>query len=98
MAAAEDGLRAAASRAGVEFCLNRVGSMLTIFFGVARVHDYDTARRADTDRFARFFRGMLAEGISLPPSQFETMFVSLAHDEARIGHLVEAARRVLADC
>ncbi|HLY37625.1 MAG TPA: glutamate-1-semialdehyde 2,1-aminomutase [Candidatus Binatia bacterium] len=95
-ALAEDGLRTAASRARVEVCVNRVGSMLTIFFGVARVHDYETARRADTGRFASFFRGMLAEGIYLPPSQFETMFVSLAHDEAGIGRLVEAARRVLA--
>jgi len=95
-ALAEDGLRAAVSRAGAEACVNRVGSMLTIFFGVAKVRDYETARRADAGRFARFFRGMLAEGVYLPPSQFETMFVSLAHDEASIGRLVEAARRVLA--
>ena len=96
-ALAEDGLRAAASRSGGEVCVNRLGSMLTIFFGVPRVRDYETARRADTGRFARFFRGMLAEGIYLPPSQFETMFVSLAHDEASIERLVVAARRVLAD-
>ena len=97
-ALAEDGLRAAAARADVPFCLNRVGSMMTLFFGVTDVRDYETARRTDTGRYARFFHGMLEHGIYLPPSQFETMFVSLAHDDATIARLVEAARRVLPAC
>jgi hypothetical protein len=90
-------MREAAHAAGVAACVNRVGSMLTLFLGVERVFDYDSARRADTARFARFFRGMLDEGIYLPPSQFEAMFVSLAHTESDIETLARAARKVLAD-
>ncbi|TMA48497.1 MAG: glutamate-1-semialdehyde-2,1-aminomutase [Deltaproteobacteria bacterium] len=77
-------------------CVNRVGSMLTLFFGVERVRDYGDVRRADTAAFARFFHGMLAEGVYLPPSQFEAMFLSLAHTEADIDRLGRAARTVLA--
>jgi glutamate-1-semialdehyde 2,1-aminomutase len=51
---------------------------------------------ADTERFARFFRGMIAEGVYLPPSQFEAMFVSLAHDESHVERLGAAAKKVLA--
>ena len=94
-ALAERGLVEAARAAGVAACVNRVGSMLTLFLGVERVSDYDGARRADTARFARFFHGMLDEGIYLPPSQFEAMFVSLAHTESDIDRLVRAARKVL---
>ena len=92
---AERGLVDAARAARVPACVNRVGSMLTLFLGVERVSDYDGARRSDTSRFARFFRGMLDEGIYLPPSQFEAMFVSLAHTEADIERLARAARKVL---
>jgi glutamate-1-semialdehyde 2,1-aminomutase len=94
-ALAENGLRQAAAAAGVRASVNRVGSMLTLFLGVEEVGSYAAARRADTARFARFFRGMLEEGIYLPPSQFEAMFISLAHTEADIERLVAAARKAL---
>jgi len=97
-ALAERGLTEAASAAGVSACVNRVGSMLTLFLGVDQVRDYATARRADTARFARFFRGMLDQGIYLPPSQFEAMFLSLAHGEDDVDRLAGAARTVLATC
>src|SRR5881628_711464 len=96
-ALAERGLVEAALAAGVAACVNRVGSMLTLFLGVERVSDYDGARRSDSARFARFFRGMLEEGIYLPPSQFEAMFVSLAHTEGDLERLARAARKVLVD-
>jgi len=96
-ALAERGLVEAALAAGVAACVNRVGSMLTLFLGVERVSDYDGARRSDSARFARFFRGMLEEGIYLPPSQFEAMFVSLAHTEGDIERLARAAKKVLVD-
>ena len=96
-ALAEAQLRDAIAVAGVPACVNRVGSLLTLFFGVEEVRDYASARRADTVRFARFFRGMLAEGMYLPPSQFEAMFLSLAHTEADVERLGRAARKVLAD-
>ncbi|MCW5889375.1 MAG: glutamate-1-semialdehyde 2,1-aminomutase [bacterium] len=92
---AEEGLTAALAAAGRTGCVNRVGSMLTLFLGVDRVTDYASATRADTEAFGRFFRGMLDEGLYLPPSQFEAMFISLAHGEADIDRLVQGARRVL---
>jgi glutamate-1-semialdehyde 2,1-aminomutase len=76
--------------------VNRVGSMLTLFFGIEQVRSYADAMRSNTDRFARWFRAMLEEGIYLPPSQFETFFVSLAHDETHVAELGRAARRALA--
>jgi glutamate-1-semialdehyde 2,1-aminomutase len=60
------------------------------------VRDFPSASAADAEAFGRFFRGMLSEGIYLPPSQFEAMFLSLAHTESHIDSLVAVARRVLA--
>jgi len=93
---AEAGLRDALAAGGVRGCVNRVGSMLTLFLGVDGVRDFQSATRADTAAFGRFFLGMLDQGVYLPPSQFEALFLSLAHDEADIDQLVGAARRVLA--
>lgn len=63
----------------VKATINRVGSMLTLFFGVDQVRDADEARLCDRERFARFFHGMLERGIYLPPAPFEALMVSLAH-------------------
>lgn len=93
---AEGALRAALAATSTVGTVNRVGSMLTLFFGVERVGSYADAVRSDTDRFAHWFRAMLDEGIYLPPSQFEALFVSLAHDEAHIATLQQAATRALA--
>jgi len=88
----ETGLADAAQRAGVALHINRVGSMLTPFFTDAdAVRDYDGATACDTAAFARFFGKMLDEGVTLPPSQFEAWFVSLAHDDAAIDETIEAA-------
>src|SRR5437870_4677389 len=96
-ARAEELLGQALAAARTPGCVNRVGSMLTLFFGVERVRDHRDACRSDSARFARFFRGMLEEGIYLPPSQFEAMFVSLAHTEGDIERLARAAKKVLVD-
>jgi glutamate-1-semialdehyde 2,1-aminomutase len=90
-----DGLLAAARAAGLPACVNRVGSMLTLFFCQGPVTDYASAKTADTALFGRFFRGMRDHGVFLPPSQFEAMFVSLAHTEAQIDHICKAAHSVL---
>jgi glutamate-1-semialdehyde 2,1-aminomutase len=95
-ALAEAGLLDALAHAGVRGCVNRVGSMLTLFLGVDPVSNYADTQRADAARFARFFRAMLDEGVYLPPSQFEAMFVSLAHTEADVERLGQAARSALA--
>ena len=86
-----DGLIGLARRAEVDVQLNRVGSMFTLFFVDAPVTDYATAKRADTDRYARFFRAMLERGIYLPPSQFEACFLSLVHMDAEIEETLATA-------
>jgi glutamate-1-semialdehyde 2,1-aminomutase len=88
----EAGLRRAAKDAGATVTVNRVGSMITVFFCAGPVTDYASAKASDTGRFARFFHAMLERGVSLPPAQFEAAFVSLAHGEAEIDTTVAAAR------
>ncbi|MBA2540428.1 MAG: glutamate-1-semialdehyde 2,1-aminomutase [Deltaproteobacteria bacterium] len=92
-----DGLLAAAKAANVPACVNRVGSMLTVFFCTGPVTDYATAKTADTARFGTFFRKLRDRGVFLPPSQFEAMFVSLAHTDEDIQQIVTEARVALAD-
>ena len=94
-AALEQGLRRAADKAGVELTVNRVGSMLTGFFCAGPVQDYASARRADTKRYARFFHGMLKRGVFLAPSQFEAVFVSLAHTDADVELAARAAEEAM---
>lgn len=89
-----EGLRQAIMDAGLTACVNQAGSLLTIFFGVNEVHDYATATRSDTQMFARYFQQMIERGIYLPPSQFEAMFISLAHGDAEIQETVYAAKEV----
>jgi glutamate-1-semialdehyde 2,1-aminomutase len=76
--------------------VNRAGSMLTWFFTDGPVTDYESAKRSDTERFARFFHWMLERGFYLPPSQFESVFVSAAHSDDEISRTVEAARNFFA--
>jgi glutamate-1-semialdehyde 2,1-aminomutase len=92
------GLLAAAQQAGVPLTVNRVGSMFTAFFSSRPVTDYVSACASHTSRFAAFFRGMLHEGIYLPPSQFETAFVSSAHSQEDVAVTIEAANRAFAQC
>ena len=90
-----EGLERAASDARVPHVVQRVGSMLTLFFNPGPVTNYDDARRSDTPLFGRFFWEMLARGVYLPCSQFEAAFVSAAHSEADIDHAIEAAGEAL---
>ena len=85
----EEGLKGVLDQ-GIRGTVNRVGSMLTLFLGPDRVGAPADARTSDRDRFARFFHGMLARGIYLPPSPFEALFVSLAHGEDDIAATVAA--------
>ena len=64
---------------GIAGCVQRVGAMLTVFFGPTVVRSWDDARTIDTDLFARFFTAALERGVLLPPSGFEAMFLNLAH-------------------
>ncbi len=87
----EDGLRRGAEAAGVRVRINRVGSMLTPFFTDSVVTNFGEANASHTEVFARYFREMLARGVFLAPSQFEAMFVSMAHSDAEIEATVDAA-------
>jgi glutamate-1-semialdehyde 2,1-aminomutase len=87
-----DGLRDAARAAEAPVSITQLGSMMTVFFSDEAPRDYASAKRADTERYGRFFRAMLDRGVYLPPAQFEAMFVSLAHQEADIDRTIEAAR------
>jgi glutamate-1-semialdehyde 2,1-aminomutase len=87
---------AAAKDAGVPITYNRAGSMFTWFFTPGPVTDWVSASRSDTEAFARFFRGLLDNGVYLPPSQFEAAFVSTAHTDEDIQQTVNAAKQVFA--
>ncbi|WP_297199844.1 glutamate-1-semialdehyde 2,1-aminomutase [Thermanaeromonas sp.] len=89
----ERGLREKAGEAGLEVTINRKGSMFTVFFTSNEVVDYETALTSNVERFARYFRSMLEQGIYLPPSQFEAAFVSLAHTDEDIERTITAASR-----
>jgi glutamate-1-semialdehyde 2,1-aminomutase len=89
------GLHEAAKAAGVPHCINRVGSMWTLFFTEGPVTDYESAKRSDTARFGRFFWEMMDRGVYLPCSQFEAAFNSVLHDESMIAQTVAAAREAL---
>ena len=86
----ERGIHEMCVERGARLQVNRVGSMLTLFFTETPVVDFATARKSDTAHFSRFFRKMLERGIYWPPSQFETAFVSTAHSESDIDRTVEA--------
>jgi len=92
----EVGLREAAEAAGMPFVLNRVGSMLTLFFADELVDRWDPASRCDTEKFARYFWGMMHRGVYLPCSQYEALFVSAAHSDADIDNTLAAASDVVA--
>ena len=89
------GLSHIAKEIGIPVTINRVGSMMTIFFTEDKVRDYTSASASNTAQFSRFFRGLLNHGVLLPPSQFETLFVSTAHTDEVIEKTILSARDAL---
>jgi len=92
-----DGLAAAAAEAKVPVTINRVGSMVTLFFTAGPVTDYASAKTSDTAKFGAFFRKMRERGVFLPPAQYEAMFVSLAHSDEDVDAVIAAAKASLGD-
>ncbi|MFQ5989167.1 MAG: glutamate-1-semialdehyde 2,1-aminomutase [Candidatus Methylomirabilales bacterium] len=90
-----EGIEEAYRAANLECCLNRVGSMWTLFFAPGPIEDDQDIERADVKGYARYFRTMLERGISLPPSQFEAAFLSAAHTAQDVAVTVEATREAL---
>jgi len=90
-----DGLCRAAGSAAIHTHCNRVGSMSTMFFTHLEVSNWASASTSDTERYAKFFRGMLERGFWLAPSQYEACFVSLAHTDEELDSFIEAATDVM---
>ena len=88
----ENGLMRAAMDAGIDVQVQRVGSMMTLFFTDKPVKNFNDAQNADHDRFSNFFQGMFRRGILLPPSGFEAWFLSTAHDDKAVNDTIEAAK------
>lgn len=93
----ETGLAAGASEAGLPHTTARVGSMLTLFFNSEPVTNWTVASRSDTKRFAQYFWGLIDRGVYMPCSQYEALFISIAHSDADIDRTITAAREVLAE-
>lgn len=91
----EEGFAQNAREAGIPCTINRVGSMVCPFFTDQRVINYETAKTSDLNRFTSYFARMLDYGVSAAPSQFEGMFVSLAHTDEDIDATIEANRQAL---
>jgi len=87
------GIEEIAKKRGIPCQLQRAGSMFTLFFSENPVKDYQDAMGCDRERFTRYFSHMLKEGIYLPPSQFEAVFVSLAHTKMDVERTLEAAKK-----
>jgi glutamate-1-semialdehyde 2,1-aminomutase len=90
-----DGLARLADGVGVPVATACCGTMFGLFFNTGPVHDFASAGRSDLAAYARWFHGMLGEGVYLAPSQFETGFVSAAHDERHLASTLAAAGPVL---
>jgi len=92
----ETGFREAATKYNIPHTVNRAGSMIGFFFTNEDVVDFASAKTSDLQLFAEYFRLMAEEGIFLPPSQFEGLFISTAHTEEHIARTVEAFHKVFA--
>ena len=91
------GIEAAAREAGVKIRAHQAGSMFSFFFSEGEVKDYDSSAAADQEAFKVWFRAMLEQGVYLAPSQFETLFLSLAHTDEDIDRTIAAAEKAFAE-
>ena len=80
---------------GLQYTINQVGSMFTLFFTDKSVVDFDSAKTSDTKRFASYFQSMLHQGVYLAPSQFEAMFISTAINDPIIDQILQASKKAL---
>ena len=90
-----EGIQNVFARAETPLEINRVGSMMTLFFSQTEVTGWQSASASEKDSFASFFHKMLLEGVYLPPSPFEAMFISTAHDDSDIQVTIDGAERAL---
>jgi glutamate-1-semialdehyde 2,1-aminomutase len=79
----------------LDFTINQIGSMFTLFFTHKKVQNFDDAKTSDTMKFGKYFHAMLKQGIYLPPSQFESWFLSTAIENIHLDQILEASRKAL---
>lgn len=91
------GYEEASEKYNIPLQINRVGSMVGVFFTDQNVINFETAQTSDLDRFAKYYRGMIEEGVFLPPSQFEGLFLSTAHTDEHIEKTIQAVHNVFAN-
>ncbi len=89
------GIKESLNSCGLEYQINHLGSMFSLFFTSKQVKDYDTAISCDTNRFTNFYKTLLSEGVYFPPSQFEVCFISTAHIRRDIDRTVAAIEKAL---
>jgi len=80
---------------GIPHTVNRIGSMMTVFFTDKEVFDFQTAKTSDTEMFAKFFKALLKNGVLIPPSQFEAWFLTTAHENEDISEALERIRKAV---
>jgi glutamate-1-semialdehyde 2,1-aminomutase len=90
----QKGIEEAIKDFNIEATVNRVGSMMTVFFSKEKITNYEKAKKCNIKNFAKYFALMLESGIYLPPSQFETFFISDAHSDEDIEKTIEIVRKV----
>jgi len=91
----EEGFQSNLDDMDLPYTINRVGSMITLFFTERNVRNWDDAKTCDTGLYGSYFSEMLRRGIYLPPAQFEAAFLSIMHDDDIIARTVEANRESL---
>jgi len=91
----EDGLKSVVEEIGIPAVIDRMGSMMGMFFTAGPVNDFEDAKKSDLELFSAYYKGMREKGIYLAPSQFEALFVSSAHNVEHIDETIAAAREVL---
>ncbi len=90
----EAGIREAATKYNIPHTVNRAGSMIGLFLTNEEVVDFESAKTSDLSLFAEYYKLMAEEGIYLPPSQFEGLFISTAHTEEHIKKTIQAFHTV----
>jgi glutamate-1-semialdehyde 2,1-aminomutase len=86
-----DGLRARFDAQGIPVMINRSGSLFSVFFSEGPVTNFDGAKAADHERYARFFHHLLDRGVALPPSGYELWTLGTAHGDAELERVLDAA-------
>lgn len=91
----KEGFKNNVEKLGLGYTMNQIGSMISLFFTKEEVTDFDTAKTSDTEKFGKYFRSMLEDGIYLAPSQFESLFISDALTQEQIEKTIEANYKAL---